>query len=265
MSAIDIHAHAFPDSIAARAMEKLQAGATGYPAHGDGTVKGLLASMDRADIDISVVCAIATKPDQAEGILKWCRKIHTDRIEPLASVHPDDPDAAQWVERIAEAGLAGIKLHPMYQEFDADEERMDPIYAAAAKECLLVESHCGLDLAYPPDDDRASPARFARVMAKFPDLRLLCTHMGGWRSWDQVEQLLLGTGVSLETSFSLDELGPQRSLDMIRRHGVDKVHFGSDWPWKDQSEAIKLVGSIGLSEKETRAVLYSNSAVLLGY
>jgi uncharacterized protein len=246
-------------------MEKLQAGAKDYPARGDGTVKGLLKSMDQADIDISVVCAIATKPDQAEGILKWCRKIHSDRIEPLASVHPGDPDAARWVERIAEAGLAGIKLHPMYQEIAADDERMDPIYAAAAKESLLVESHCGLDLAYPPDDDRASPARFARVMHKFPDLRLLCTHMGGWRSWDQVEMLLLGTDVRLETSFSLDELGPQRTLEMIRKHGADKVHFGSDWPWKDQSEAIKLVEGLGLSEKEARAVLYGNSAVLLGY
>jgi predicted TIM-barrel fold metal-dependent hydrolase len=265
MAAIDMHAHAFPDAIAARAMAKLQASAPQCPARGDGTIKGLLASMDQADIDVSVVCAIATRPGQAEGILKWCRKIRSGRIEPLASVHPGDADAAKWVERIAEAGLAGIKLHPMYQDCAADDPRMDPIYAAAEKECLLVESHCGLDLSYPPDYDLASPARFARVMEKFPALRLLCTHMGGWRCWDQVETLILGGSAALETSFSLDELGPQRSLDMIRRHGVDKVHFGSDWPWKDQSEAIKLVEGLGLSEKESRAVLYANSAVLLGY
>ena len=58
MSAIDIHAHAFPDSIAARAMEKLQAAAPEFPARGDGTVKGLLKSMDQADIE-RVVAAFA--------------------------------------------------------------------------------------------------------------------------------------------------------------------------------------------------------------
>ena len=264
MSIIDVHTHACPNDIASRAMAKLK-GEGDIPSYGDGTVKGLLASMDKADIDVSLLCSIATKPTQAEGILKWCGKIRSDRIEPMASVHPADAEAPQWIDRIAEAGLIGIKLHPMYQDFAADEERMDPIYAAAEQEGILVACHCGLDLCYPPDDDRASPDRYARVAERFPRLRLLLTHMGGWRSWDLVEKHLIGREVCLETSFSLDELGPQRSADLIRRHGVEKVCFGSDWPWKDQSDAVRIVKGAGLTEKETRAILYANAAAILGY
>ena len=259
-----MHTHAFPDEIAARAMAKLE-GEAPIRAVGRGTIADLLASMDRADVDISAVCAIATKPDQAEGILKWCRKIRSDRIEAMPSVHPDTPQAGRWVERFAKEGFRGIKLHPMYQEFAADERRMDDIYAAAAAAGLLVVAHCGKDIAFPPDDDRAAPARFARVVERFPRLRLLCTHLGGWESWDEVEQCLLGTQVYLETSFSLPTLGAGRSVELIRRHGVERVMFGSDWPWKPQDEEIRLIRGLGLSETDTRAILWSNAARLMGY
>lgn len=264
MSAIDFHTHAFPDEIASRAMAKLQA-AGGVPAYGDGTLGDLLRSMDQADIDISVVCPIATKPGQAEGILKWCRKIHGDRIEPFPSVHPDDPDAARWVARFAEEGFAGIKLHPQYQAFAADEPRMDPIYAAAAEQGLVITSHCGLDLAYPDDNDHASPVRFAKVIERFPSLPLVCTHMGGWRAWNLVDLHLVGRPVWLETSFSLEELGPQRAMDMIRRHGPDRVLFGTDWPWKPQDKELALASALALDPKEKNYLLWGNAAKLLGY
>ncbi len=264
MSAIDIHTHAFPDDIAGRAMEKLKA-AGDVPAYGEGTVKDLLRSMDRADIDVSVICPIATKPQQAAGILKWCKKIHSDRIDPFPSVHPDDPQAADWVRQFAEEGFVGIKLHPQYQQCPADDARMNVIYAAAVEHDIVIASHCGLDLAYPPENDFASPIRFARVVERFPKLRLLCTHMGGWRSWDLVELHLLGKPIWLETSFSLEELGPQRATEMIRRHGSDRVLFGTDWPWKPQDKEMALFNALPLTDKEKRAILWANAAKLLGY
>ena len=244
-------------------MAKLQAEGD-CRAYGDGTIAGLLASMDAAGIEVSVVSAIATKPDQAQGILNWCGKIRSDRLIPFPSVHPDDPAAAPGIVRIAEAGFTGIKLHPMYQNCAADDPRMEPIYATAVAQGLIVVSHCGRDIAYPPDDDRAAPERFARVLERFPTLKLLATHLGGWRMWDEVEKHLLGRKVSLETSFSLEELGRQRAAEMIRRHGVDAVLFGSDWPWEDQTEQVALVRGLGLTEAEQAALLATNAARLLG-
>ena len=66
MSGIDIHTHAFPDKVAPRAIEHLETIAE-WQAVGYGTVSGLLRSMDAADLDISAICYIATKPDQVKG------------------------------------------------------------------------------------------------------------------------------------------------------------------------------------------------------
>jgi predicted TIM-barrel fold metal-dependent hydrolase len=263
MSAIDVHTHAFPDSLAPRAMKSLADAADWAPV-GDGTVKGLLKSMDAADVDISLICTIATRPDQVEGIVKWCHKISDERIVALPSVHPDTPDAAGWVRRFADEGFAGIKLHPMYQEADADDERYMAIYAACAQTGLFITSHCGKDIAWPMTVDTADPIRFRRVIDRLPDLKLICTHMGGWRDWDAASRHIIGTSCWLETSMSLGELGPQRAAEMIRRHGPDKVLFGSDWPWDPQASSVEFIRTLGLDDAQTRAILYGNASRLLG-
>ncbi len=227
MGVIDIHTHAFPDALAPRAIKQLQTQAS-WKAIGDGTVRDLLRSMDRDNIDISVMCAVATRPSQAPAILEWCNEIKSERIVVFPSIHPKTSDLGGWLGRIADEGFAGIKLHPMYQDFVADDEGIDEIYAAAERLGLVVAIHCGKDIAYAPDDDRASPRRMRKVFDRHPSLKLICTHMGGWRDWDAAASELVGTGVYLETSFSLQELGRARSADMIRAHGPQRVLMGSD-------------------------------------
>ncbi|MFB3891899.1 MAG: amidohydrolase family protein [Phycisphaerae bacterium] len=264
MSAIDFHVHAFPDKLAGKAISRLEASAP-WKAVGGGTIKELVKSMDKADIDVSVVCAIATKPGQSKGILEWCRKVRCDRIAPLPSVHPGDPDAADMLKAIAKEGLAGIKLHPMYQDFAADDPKMDAIYAAARDNGLFVVLHCGLDISFPMQDDRAAAVRVRNIIDRHAakDLKLICTHMGGWRAWDEADKRLVGTPVLFETSFSLKELGPERAAGMIRRHGVERVLLGSDWPWNSQADAIAQVQALPLTEQDKGKVLWSNAARLL--
>jgi predicted TIM-barrel fold metal-dependent hydrolase len=263
MPAIDIHTHAFPDSLAGRAIAQLQADCP-WKAVGTGTVDGLLRSMDAAGVEMAAVCTIATKPDQAAGILAWCQQIAAERIVPLASVHPDTPDAAGWVRRVAEAGLAGMKLHPMYQAAAADDPRMLALFAAAGEAGLLVECHCGRDIGFPDADDRAHPRRLRAVIDGLAGLKLLCTHLGGWRMWDEAEEHLLGAPVYLETSFSLAELGPQRAAAMIRRHGTSRVLFGTDWPWADQADQLALLRALPLEPAELAAITHGNARALLG-
>jgi len=264
MGRIDVHTHAFPDKLAPRAVRTLEA-ASDWRAVGDGKIDSLLKSMDAADVDVSVVCAIATKPDQVSDILKWCRRVHSDRIEPFPSVHPRTPKPAKWLARFAEEGFAGVKLHPMYQDFVFDDPAMEEIYAAAAERGLLVAAHCGRDIAFPDDTNSASPERIRRVIDRHPGLKLICTHMGGWRMWDEVDRYLIGTPAYVETSFSLSHLGPQRAADMIRRHGPDRVMMGSDWPWVGQRDEIGRVEELNLDPAATQAVLWRNAARLLGY
>ena len=86
MSIIDIHTHAFPNSISKKAMSYLQGLAKDCTPAGKGTVGDLLRSMDNTGVDISVICGIATKPGQWKGILSWLLEVeskHPERIIPL--------------------------------------------------------------------------------------------------------------------------------------------------------------------------------------
>ena len=263
MSGIDIHTHAFPDEVAPRAIEHLEALAE-WQAVGDGTVGGLLKSMDAADIDISAIYSIATKPDQVKGILKWCKKIRSDRIDPLPSIHPGTPKPGKWLERFAKEEFAGIKLHPMYQEFELDDPAVDPIFDAAADLGLFVAIHSGYDFAF-PQDERASVPRILRRIERHKGLKLLCTHLGAWKDWDRADEMLLGADVYVETSFSLQFLEPERATAMIRKHGVDRVLFGTDWPWRDQKRELGRLAKLDLTKKEKRQILWGNAAKLMQY
>lgn len=263
MTVIDMHVHAFPDDLAERAISTLEKAAD-WRAIGGGRVADLIESMDAAGVDKSVVCTIATRPEQMEGILRWCEAISGERIVAFPSVHPQADNPAGWVERIAEAGFAGIKLHPMYQDFAADDEMMDPLYAAASDCDLLLELHSGCDIAFVADR-RASPQRLARVVRKHPKLKLICTHLGGWMSWNDVRKHLVGSGVYLETSFSIEWLGPQGCEEIIRAHGAERILFGTDWPWADQARQIAMFEATALSDEQKHRIFRGNAAELLGH
>jgi predicted TIM-barrel fold metal-dependent hydrolase len=261
---IDFHAHAFPDDLAEHAIATLNGGiAPDYHAVLDGTLGGLLASMDRAGIDAAVICSIATAPRQVEPILRWSLSIAGDRIIPFGSVHPDCEDMPAAVRRIADAGLKGIKLHPLYQGFATDAPRLWPLYGAIAERGLVLVMHTGCDVAFPLDDDRASPTRLLTVHRAFPDLRLVAAHLGGWRTWREAAETIAGTGVYLETSYALGQ-GEDDAVERVwSRHSPDRVLFGTDTPWRDQSVEL-AEWTEWLPEGDRRKVLHDNAAALLG-
>jgi predicted TIM-barrel fold metal-dependent hydrolase len=266
MVIIDFHTHAFPDDLAEHAIATLNGGISDEGAHAvlDGTLSGLLGSMDRAGIDRCVICSIATAPKQVGSILRWSLSIRSERVVPFASVHPDCDGVAGELRRIAEAGILGIKLHPLYQGFAADDGRLWPLYAAIEDLGLILVMHAGLDVAFPFDDERASPGRILAVHEAFPGIPLVAAHMGGWSRWDEVAQTLAGTGVYLETSYAIDRANRDKVMAVVERHAPERMLFGTDSPWRDQSETLDLVKDMFPDAATQRAVLGGNAARLLG-
>jgi uncharacterized protein len=259
---IDFHAHAFPDPLAARAIHQLEHGG-GIKAFLDGRVSSLLTSMDGAGIRTSVLCSIATKPEQFDPILAWSQQIATPRIVPLASIHPRDPDPAGKARRVAEAGLVGIKLHPYYQDFNLDDEALFPLYRALDALGLIVVCHTGFDFAF-SRDRKGDPERILRVLDRMPTLKLVTSHMGAWDDWDEVERLLIGKPVTMDVSLSLDLLGRERARAMILAHPIDHVLFGTDSPWASQAETLQAVRDLDLGQEREQAILCRNARALLG-
>ena len=122
---IDFHTHAFPERIASRAVTGLAQGSGGLIPQTDGTLASLKAEMDRDGVDLSVVLSIATNPRQQTNVNNFAIEVNqNDRVIAFGSIHPDAPDALEELERIKAAGLKGVKLHPEYQCFYVNDERM---------------------------------------------------------------------------------------------------------------------------------------------
>ncbi len=263
--AIDFHTHVFPNELAPKAIDTLNAE---IPREAwavlDGTVADLLRSMDGAGIERSVLCSIATAPKQVTPILRWSESVANERIIPFGSVHPDCEDLEAEVQKIADAGLRGIKLHSQYQDFAVDEDRLWPLYGAAAEAGLILVFHAGRDIAFPPEDDRAAPRRILQVHRAFPDLRIVAAHMGGWKMWGEVARTLAGRDIYLETSYTFDT-APKREIDRIlERHSKERILFGTDSPWRDQAETLRLVRQAFDDPDVRHKVLTANAERLLG-
>jgi predicted TIM-barrel fold metal-dependent hydrolase len=50
---------------------------------------------------------------------------------------------------------------------------------------------------------------------------------------------------------------------VLRRVGVDRVVFGSDYPVDDPLTAIRAVAELGFTDKEQAAILHDNADALL--
>jgi len=259
---IDFHVHCFPDEIAPRAMKALSE-PTGMEHFTDGTRSGVLASMDRAGIDISVVQNIATKPSQSAKINSWAIAENSARIMHFGSIHTGNSDFEDQIDLLAGSGIRGIKLHPDYQGFFADDRRMYPVYELLRAKGMILVLHSGQDPEF-PDCIHCPPDRLLNVLKDFPGLKLVAAHMGGHRLWDEVYDRLLGRDFYIDTSASYDILGSRGMAKMIRKHGADKVLFATDSPWADQKAESESIASLPIPADDIDKIMQGNAASLLG-
>jgi len=259
---IDIHAHCFPDGLAARAIAKLQQ-ASGLKVYHDGTASDLARVTRQAGIDRAMVMPIATRPDQTPSINRWALGLQNETLGSFGTLHPKFDGWQSEIRWLSANGFKGIKLHPEYQGFMVDDERCYPMYEAVFAAGLAILFHTGVDVAY-HEPYRCPPERLARMLNAFPGGTVIGAHMGGYRYWGDVEKYLLGRELYLDTSFSLGDLGPERMVSLMRRHGLAKILFGTDAPWSDPARDLAGIQSLGLADTELSAVLGGNAARLLG-
>lgn len=258
---IDFHTHAFPDSLAEKAMASLHSKGNAK-SYLNGKISSLLKSMDSVGIEKSIICNIATKPSQFMPIIEWSKSIHSDRIIPLPSIHPADSDIKNKIKIISEEGFKGIKIHPYYQEFILDNEKVYPIYENVQKYNLFIISHAGYDIAFSRKKVADTP-KILNVIKKFPELKFITSHFGGWSNWDEVEKHLIGKNIFMEISYSLECMSDDQAKRMLNNHPADYLLFGTDSPWTDQKNALNLLKSFNLDKERMDKILYKNAQKFL--
>ena len=263
MKHFDFHTHAFTDSLAPRAIGSIASFIGDVRPHTDGTVGDLLRAMKEGDVNASVIANIATKPTQFDVILAWSKEIKSEHVFPFASIHPMDPDPAGKVQKILDAGLLGLKIHPFYQNLPVDDKGWYPIYDVWQETNLPLLFHSGNDVAF-MGQDFAHPYRFKSIRKKFPKLVMIIAHMGGWLTYKEFLQDMCGENVMIDTSCSARCCPVELGREIVSKHGADNILFGTDCPWGVQREHIEFVKKICPNERDQEKIFYLNAERILG-
>ncbi len=265
---IDVHVHVYPDKVAPKAAENLGK-FYNFGIDEAGTLDSLLESEKKIGAGGFLMLPVATDAVHVDHINEYTadyvRKSRDLGFEAYAvgCMHQEYPDFESGVRLIKSLGLLGVKLHPDIQREPVDSERMAGLYRVLEREGLLLYLHAG--------DRReeyyySSPDRIGRVARAFPGLRICAAHFGGYSVWDEAEKYLWGKydNVWYDLSASLQWMAPAAATENIRKAGVDRMMFGSDFPSVSPWRVMEMFEKLDLSDKEREDILCRNTRRFLG-
>lgn len=275
---VDAHVHIFPPNMIVRRETLLEQDpwfgvAFGHPRARMTTAEDLIASMDKAGVDISIVVGWPWSTNElcaehnnylAESAQRW-----PDRIRWLGIFNPVADGAIEEITRCADMGASGYgELNADGQGFSwSDPNHFQDAITTIASLDLPVMTHTSEPVGHIyPGKGFAHPQDILAAIETVPIAKWVLAHWGGGLPFYELmpEVKLACTNVTYDsaaTSFLYDPQIFRRVIDLV---GVEKVLFGSDWPVLAQGRLIKRIQEAGLSDDELAAVLGGNALRIYG-
>lgn len=229
------HAHVFPNELKP-----------------EGTVDKLMEFLDECEIDKAVCFAPFSDRYHEGGFTgssnEWLAKAikGNDRLVGFGTVDFEQ-NLRDEVDRIADLGFKGIKMHPPYQEFVIDGPEAFQVYERAQELGLFISFHSGMHW-HRLRDNRV--VLFDEVAWNFPDLKFSMEHIGGYHFFKEALAVMCnnsrrgGNVFAGWTSVGKRKKGDAWSLTdeeletVIYQTGEDSSIFGLDFPYS-KPEHIK--------------------------
>jgi len=277
---IDFHTHIFSPRInqnRQRYIEKDPLFALLYSRQGAklATAEELIASMDRAGINISVIINAGWTTNELchetnDYILESVAH-YPKRLVGFCTVQPKSIDAAiAEIERCAKAGAKGIgEMRPDIQSFDlTDDDVTTPFITALRKHKLILLTHASEPVGHLyPGKGNATPGLVYDFISCFPDVPVVCAHWGGglpfYALMPEVSEAL--NNVFFDTAATPFLYHRQIFEHTMHLVGIDKVLFGSDYPLLSQKRVMEQMKSLSLPELAKEMILGANARRLLGH
>ena len=139
---------------------------------------------------------------------------HGDRLGGLLWVNPHDPAWQDDVERAAQAGFYGIKIHPTLDHYAVTQEALDAVFSCARERAWPILTHADAD------GSPMSSAKYEPLIRAYPDVTLILAHL-------RLEAIPLAKrydNVWVDTTY-VDPMRVELGIDAL---GPTKILFGSD-------------------------------------
>ncbi|MBU2547938.1 MAG: amidohydrolase family protein [Proteobacteria bacterium] len=231
-------------------------------------------------------------PDRAEAVRlkiadrirrrnEWTCRVSREhpRLVPYISVDPLMGSAGmvdELVDKVRNHGARGLKIHPSEGRYSPDSADFQPVWETAERLGIPVTTHGGEYELDQSGDVQTRPRAFARILAEFPRLTLQIGHLGRGFFDESIELAGRFPNVCFDTSTVIPAggdgvfsdrdgggLSDEEAADLFRRVGVERVMFGTDYPWLHPAWELKRLLGLPLSEEEKKAVLGENARRIL--
>ena len=254
MKLIDMHAHVYPDMIAARAARNIR----DYYHLGDqmdGTISMLLERGSAAGVEHYLILPVAVKPEHVKTINNFTHQQvkGNARFTGFGTIHAGMENMMAEVERLESLHLKGIKIHPDCQHFNIDDPRLFPLYEEIQGK-LPMMIHLG-DETY----NYSHPARLRKVLQSFPNLDVCAAHFGGHTMYETAKEYLTDTSCILDISSTLMFLDRKTAESYVNHYGAERLAFGTDYPVWDPVREVELFLSLNLTDDQKEQIAWKTA------
>jgi len=168
-----------------------------------------------------------------QEIIRDFVQAHADRFVGWCSVDPNEPDCIdQLVHYVRDWGMRGLKVAPIYQNWNPQDPKHLPLFKQAEKLGIPINIHQGTSFVRPGPLKFANPILLEDIAIACPNLRMIISHLG--HPWETECIVLIRKHPHLYANVSALHYRPLRfyqAMITALEYGVEhKLVFGSDFP-----------------------------------
>ncbi|MDR1038987.1 MAG: amidohydrolase family protein [Deltaproteobacteria bacterium] len=201
--------------------------------------------------------AIVSYPDNVTAL--DAQKAFPGRLYALAWMNPTLPDSAERFREFCGTGeVCGLKLHPLFNSYTANDECVFPLMEEAVSRNLPVFIHSG----HPPF---SLPWSIGQLADEFPKARIVMVHMG--HGHGVYIQAAIDVARKTENIWLENSGMPMHTKirEAYLRVGADRIFWGSDVPFHHYAVEILRTEVSGLDRTQLEDVFFNNIMRFMGW
>jgi predicted TIM-barrel fold metal-dependent hydrolase len=226
------------------------------------------AGIDKVVLQMPGAKGVPARPTNEQ--VSMLLRMLPDKFIGFAGFDPNQGEeaVADIEHAVKELGFKGLKTVSSMLELNINDKALYPCYAKAQELGVPIMIHTGASsLVMGCRTKYVQPLMVDDVAFDFPDLKIICAHMGGHHYMDVHSMLVRHPNVYADLCFwplnpRYKDLIPWRLLEETV---PDKILMGSDYPCgQTPKEAVEAVRALPISENFKLKILGENAARLLG-
>jgi len=269
----DVHTHFLPEPVQRKVFAQFdQAGpkiGRPWPIRYRGTHDERVGQLRELGVRRFSSLPYAHRPGIAGYLNEWARDFSARVPDCLwsATFYPE-PEAADYVLALVEAGVELFKVHVQVGEFHLDDPLLKDVWGTLEDSGTPVVVHAGSG---PVGNAYTGPGAMERVLDRFPRLAVIVAHMGAPEYDDFLALVERFPNTCLDTTMVFTDFFEDAApypRELLPRLAAlqDRILLGSDfptipYPYAHQLESLER---LGLGEEWLRAVCWHNGARLFG-